>query len=344
MKLLLIGDLHFGEKGNSRKHNQQTLDLIDWCIENYRGHVDAVIQEGDYFHDRTKVQLETLEAGILGAKKLSTAFGKENVYVLAGNHDIFYLNRLDTTSLRAIEPYATLIAEPTVLEDDKTVLTPWIVDEDHWKDVCDAAEQYEYVIGHFELNGFDMGGGYVMEHGYSPKALKQYTRVISGHYHSPQQKGNVTYTGIPFPVTMSEANKEMGVWLFDTEANTLEMVQYDKVKVFTLTYEQYKSGDYELDENTTIRVEVPDDISDDDLKALESDFEESASEFKIKYEGNKAKELVEADIQVTEVENIDDSVLNSFDQVNYKSDDIDPALLKKLYGKAMTYQQQDADA
>lgn len=336
MKLLLIGDLHFGEKSNSRKHNEQTLELLEWAVAQGRD-CDAVVQMGDFFHDRSRIQLETLEYGVDGAQILMKAFGKDNAYVLAGNHDIFYLNRLDVTSLRSIEPYVTLVDAPMEI-DEKTMLTPWIVDEDHWKQVCDAPSQgYETVLGHFELNGFDMGGGYVMEKGYSPSALKAYKKVITGHYHSPQKKGNVQYIGIPFPVSMSEANTQLGVWTYDTDTHKLTQVPYNHVKVVSMDYESFQEGDFDLDENTTIRVELPDDITDEDYEALEEKLQASQADYKLKYEGNKVKEIIESDVEVVEVDNIDESVLGSFDNVKYQSEDIDPSMLKNLYQKAIDY-------
>lgn len=313
---LFIGDLHFGEKGNSPKYNQQLLTFIDWVIENYDGKVNRIIQLGDYFHNRSKIQIDTLNYGIKGAQKLSEAFGRDKVFVLAGNHDLYYETRLDTSSLAAIAPYITLIDEITDLED--LVLTPWVVNGEQWDAVVDRARKDTVLCGHFEFNGFKMNDHYVMQHGRSHKALKNYGMVFSGHYHSFQKKDNVVYTGTPLPITMNEANEPHFVFLVDPNGpKDYEKVQYDKVKVISIPYDQLPDIIETLDpENTSIRIEFPDDLEDESLIEDVRDIlnEYNFDDQKIKYRGKRAKELVESDAdQISNVENIDESVLYAID-------------------------------
>lgn len=337
-KCLVIGDLHFGEKGNSEKFNKQLLDFLRWVVENFKDKVDTVVQLGDFFHHRKKIQLDTLNYGIEGAKILGDAFGKENVFVLAGNHDLFYLNRLDVSSIAAIAPYVTVVDSLTpVGKDQNTIMCPWIATQEAWDDLISISDQYKFCLGHFELNGFFMNESYKMEHGFSPNGLKKFDKVISGHYHSPQEDKNIVYIGTPLPITMSEANEDHGVGILDTETGELEFIEYSKVKVISVPFDQLEDIIDSLDpENTTIRVEFPDDLEDETVITDVREVLESLkfSDTKVKYTGKKAQQILSSEVEdIGEIDNIDEAVL-SFIKNSTEVSGVDKELLVNLYLEA----------
>lgn len=339
-KWLVIGDLHFGEKGDSPKYNNYLLDFIDSCIKDYKGKVKGVIQLGDYFHHQTKIRLDTLNFALEGIKRISEAFGKENVYVLEGNHDLYYDDRLDVSSVRALEPYCTLIDSPTLIGDEnKLLLTPWVVSGEMYDNIVSYSRKAKAVFGHFEFNGFKMNDHYVMENGQSHRALKNFQLVVSGHYHSFQEKDNVVYVGTPLPITMNEANEEHYVMIFDDEDCSYTLEPYKDISVMAVSYEEF----IELAENptfdpkkTTIRVDFPDDLEDesaiDDVKAILEDM--GFDEYRIRYRGNKVKQLMEASTdEISNVENIDESVVKSINGM-VPIEGIDKNILVSFYNLA----------
>jgi DNA repair exonuclease SbcCD nuclease subunit len=340
-KYLLIGDLHFGAKNDSDKHNLQLLEFIDWACEKFADH-DQVVQLGDYFDHRTKIQLQTLERAVEGAKRLAGAFGKENTHVIVGNHDLFYLSRLDVTSTRAIEPYVTLIDRVTDL-DDGVIATPWVIEGEQWDMVCDLGQSNKYLLAHLELNGFKVNDAYTMEHGHSPKELRYYDKVITGHYHTPQLQKNIQYVGTPIPFTMNEANEDHGVWTLDTDTGDLEFHVYDKVKVISVPYTEIENlPDYDP-ANTSIRIEFPDDLDDETKISEVVEFfkENDFTEVKVKYQGNKAKEILESDAgEVTDVENIDEVVIRQLASTKPIAG-IDIELLQSTYRECIAISQTE---
>lgn len=335
MKFLLIGDTHYGAKGNSQKFNRQLNEFMRWCSEEFTGKVDKVVQLGDWFDNRSKVQVDTLNFAIKGAKILKSTFGKENVITLTGNHDLYYLDRLDVSSLEALSEHITVINEITPM--DNCLLVPWIISGEMWDRVVDESENYDYCFAHFELNGFKVNDAYTMEHGYSPKGLKKFDTVVSGHYHSPQVKDNIMYAGTPLPITNNEANEDHGVYILDTETGDIEFYVYDKVKVLSIPYTEIDSIKDLDPENTSVRIEFPDDIEDETLvETLLNQLKEmNFSDAKVKYRGSKAKKLIEQDIgNVSEVENIDEVVIKYLSEAT-PVDGIDNDLLKSLYLTAM---------
>lgn len=334
-KYIVIGDLHFGERGDSQKFNIQLLEMIDWVCE-FKD-VDGVIQVGDWFHHRTKIKLDTLNYGINGAMALMDRFGKENVHVLVGNHDLHHLERLDVTSLSAIKEYVNVISSITPLEGN-CLLVPWIVDGEMWDELVARSSDYDYCFGHFELNGFKVNDFYTMEHGFSPKGLKRFSQVFSGHYHSYQKKDNITYLGTPIPITQNESNESHGVFIFDTDSGDIDFHEYDKVKVVSISYKDIESIK-DLDPyNTSVRIEFPDDLEDETAitDAQEWLQENNFTDCKIKYRGSKVKALLEGvdEDSITEVENIDQVVLKYISSASTVSG-IDNSRLEKYYRKSI---------
>lgn len=335
-RVLVIADLHFGERGDSKTFNEHILEFIEWAIKTAKEHnVDKIVQLGDWFHHRNKIQVQTLTYAIEGARMLSNAFGKENVFVLAGNHDLYYLDRLDVSSVSALRPYVTIVDKPqTILPG--CFATPWVASDDVWGQVIEASATHKYLFSHLELNGFMVNDKYAMEHGRSHRELKDYECVISGHYHSLQTEDNVLYVGTPYPITMNEANEEHGVVILDTDTDEISFIEYTGIRVVSIPFDEIeKILDYDPTK-TSIRIEFPDTLEDESIieETKQLLMEKNFDEVKIKYRGEKAKRLIEADIEsVEEVDNIDAAVLSCIEK-SVEIESIDKELLKSLYTQA----------
>lgn len=334
MKILEIGDLHFGEKGNSEKFNTQVLNFLSWAVEQAHKHnVDAIVQFGDYYHTRHEINTETLTMGIHGAQLLEAS--GIDTYALLGNHDLHYLNRLDVSSLNALRRIINIIDEPTMIGDDVYVV-PWVNDEFVWQAAVNNHNEAKYLFGHFEFNGFKVNDGYEMEHGLSASELKGYTRVVSGHYHSTQTKGNVTYLGTPFPITMNEANEQHGIFILDTETDEHTFIEYPVMKVVSVPYTRINDV-LEMDpDNTSVRIEFPDDLEDETLigdctkRLMDAGF----SEIKTKYTNKKARTLLESEaVEIAHVDDIDQVVIDHL-RAAAEVNGVSNALLEELYVEA----------
>lgn len=344
-KVIISTDWHFGAKGNKPIHNEQIFDFVKWKVEeaNRQG-IQYMFQLGDFFDVRDKIDVSTMNYAVDVVQWINENFNGE-FYILEGNHDLYYKHRLDVSSLKCIEPYCNVIKENTKMEfqeDGKTVLLcPWICDAEHWDKTINESKDCDYLFGHLELTGYKMNDNYVMENGWSANYLSHLDRVLTGHYHKRQQKGNVIYIGNPFGFDFNDANDlERGFCTFDIANNELEYFDYHKVKVLSIPYNQLNDYKDQIDENTSLRIEFPDeDVADEDLeKAQEFIEERNLVTSKIKYQGNKATKMMESDVQVEEVENIDESVLKSIEQIE-EIQDIDKDMLKRQYKQAIDYEE-----
>lgn len=337
--ICLIGDLHFGEKGNSSKFNQQLLGLLDFAVsESKKRECKVCFQLGDWHHDRHKLVVETINFSLQGAEKLAAGF--DEVYTIVSNHDTYFRDRLDVNSMKFLEPYMTVIDEPTIIMDGKVIAVPWIVSGEMWDDVIKLSKSsgIDYMFAHLELNGFKVNDAYEMEHGYSHKELRHLKHVYTGHYHSPQTKDNVTFCGTPIPITMNEANEAHGIYFLDLDTGNIEFVEYHGVSVISLKYTELESILDKLDpENTYIRVEFPDDLEDEtiitDVQNLLTEL--NLSEFKIQYTPSVVKTILDgAETNVENVENIDAVVLQFLNE-SRKIAGVDNRLLAEIYNEAI---------
>lgn len=347
----MIGDLHYGEKGDSDKHNDQTNDCLRWAVsEAKKRSCTTVVQFGDWFHNRNRVNVNTMNKGIEGAKILSDGF--DHAYTIVSNHDIYHRDRLDVNSMAILRPYINVIDEPTELpeeacggESSGVIMWPWVTSGKAWDSYINVSKGYRFLFAHLELNGFLMNDHYEMEHGYSPKELRDFEHVYTGHYHSPQTKDNISYLGIPFGVSMTEANRELGIYFLETKTGEVEFVPYGKVKVISIPYEEFDQVIEDLDpENTYIRVEFPDDLADEtEITRVQKVLEEgNFKDSKIQYTETKTKQLLESDVEeVEEVENIDKVVRTNLSQSS-KVEGIDNEILIRLYNKAAEMGEDDA--
>lgn len=204
---MTLTDLHFGRQGNSPQANQDTLDFIDWFIEEAKTWgAETCIMKGDWHDNRHNLNVLTMDYSLRGMQKLNDAF--KVVHWLPGNHDLFYRDRRDVSSVAFAKhlPNIKVVNEPTTMGG--VTLLPWLVGDEvkklkHLKS--------RYVFGHLELPGFMMNAKVEMpshDKGISSddfNKLDQTEYVFSGHFHFRQTKGKVIYTGNPFPFNFADA-------------------------------------------------------------------------------------------------------------------------------------------
>jgi DNA repair exonuclease SbcCD nuclease subunit len=96
-KAAVFTDIHFGLKGNSKVHNQDCEDFIDWYIEQAHANgCETGIFCGDWHHNRNSLNLTTMDATIRSMEKLGKSF--EKFYFFDGNHDLYYKDKRDVNS------------------------------------------------------------------------------------------------------------------------------------------------------------------------------------------------------------------------------------------------------
>ena len=243
-KAAVFTDIHFGLKGNSKVHNQDCEDFIDWYIKEAKANgCETGIFCGDWHHNRNSLNLTTMDATIRSMEKLGAAF--EQFFFFDGNHDLYYKDKRDVNSTAFAKhiPGITFIDEITTIED--VTIVPWLVG-DEWKKL--RSLKSKYVFGHFELPSFYMNAMVQMpDHGeLKAEDFKHQSYVFSGHFHKRQQQGVVHYLGNAFPHNYADAwDDDRGMMILDREndkepeyINWTDCPKYRTIKLSQLIDEQ----------------------------------------------------------------------------------------------------------
>lgn len=321
-------DIHFGNKNNSKQHNQDCEDFVDWFIANSRD-CETCIFLGDWHHHRAGVNVSTLNYSVNNVKKLSENF--KRVYMIMGNHDLYYREKRELNSL----PYADLFENVTLVENiiqqDDVALVPWLVG-DEWRKI--EKIKCRYMFGHFELPYFKMNamvempdhGGLNTEHLSSPEY------VFSGHFHKRQQKGNIHYLGSPFPHNYADA--------WDDDRGMMKLEWGSKPEYFDYDGPRYRTSplsrliddaDNILNNKTYCRAVLDVNITYEEANFVKETFANQYQLRDITLIPSKKEEHAQDWRQVDdlEVENVDQIVYNSLNAVD--SEMIDKKLLVDIY-------------
>ena len=217
-KAAVFTDLHLGLKSNSRIHNQDCEDFVDWFIDQAKQNgCETGIFCGDLHHNRNSLNVTTMQHSLRILEKLGESF--DQFFYFPGNHDLYYKDKRDVHSVE----YAKHIPGITVINDlyerDDVAMVPWLV-EDEWKRA--AKMKSRYMFGHFELPHFYMNAMVQMPDNGELKAehFQHQEYVFTGHFHKRQQRGKVHYIGNAFPHNFADAwDDARGMMILDKKNN-----------------------------------------------------------------------------------------------------------------------------
>ena len=234
MKIAIINDTHFGIRNDSpifldyfsKFYNDVFFPELD-----KRG-ITEIVHLGDLFDRRKYINFNTL----MRTKNdfvLPIIQKKYKFTIIAGNHDVFYKNNNDLNSLtELLGAYQSdnfdIIIEPKnkMIGNKNILMLPWICDEnrEHVSDTIKSTKS-RLCFAHLELIGFDYYKGMVADHGDDPSDYKKFDMVLTGHYHTKSQQGNISYLGAPCEYVWTDYNDPKGFHIFDTSNYELEFIQ-----------------------------------------------------------------------------------------------------------------------
>lgn len=226
-KIFLLGDLHLGIRNNSIEWaNSQKSFLIDHFLNEIDKHefnedTDILIQEGDWFHNREHTNNRIWNDSLEIFSALSKKF-KRGVYIILGNHDVYYKDNNSIHSLKGIEKIFSnvhVFEKPEILNLNSIhnfLMLPWIEDEDKiTKEVTSYVGKADYIICHADIKNFKLNKWVKLHSGLDTKLLSNFSRVFSGHIHIHQEDGNVLYTGTPFELDRGDRGNPKGYHVID---------------------------------------------------------------------------------------------------------------------------------
>ena len=254
-------DIHFGLKSNSIQHNEDCIGFIEWFVEKAKQEgCETCFFLGDWNHHRASINIQTLQYSLKGLEILNDNFDK--VYFIAGNHDLFYRDRRDISSVE----WAKHLPNVKIIDDwfvtDDVVIAPWLVGDDAKKL---AKMKGKYLFGHFELPNFFMNAQILMpDHGdISDTHVGGFDKVFSGHFHKRQARKNIWYIGNAFPHNYADAGDDargMMILEWDQEPEFHAWPNQPKYRVYNLS-DVLENPEGLLLPRTHVRIHIDIDIS-----------------------------------------------------------------------------------
>ena len=105
-------------------------------------------------------------------------------------------------------------------------LLPWVNKENYDESVeFIKTAAAPILIGHLELNGYQVLRGVKHNGGMNPDILERYEKVLSGHFHCRQEKDNVYYMGTQYQITFADLEETKGFHVLDTETRDIEFIE-----------------------------------------------------------------------------------------------------------------------
>jgi hypothetical protein len=313
-KAACFTDIHFGMKNNARQHNIDCENFVTWFIDEAKKRgSETCIFLGDWHHQRSSVNVSTLNYSVSNLKRLGEAFEKVS--------SVIFANEIPNVH----------VVDDWIVEDDVAIV-PWLVG-DEWKKVQKI--KCKYMFGHFELPHFKMNAMVEMPDIGTIRSdhFKNAGHVFTGHFHKRQHSGNISYIGNPFPHNFAD------VWDDDRGAMFLEWDKQPEYKIWP-DAPKYRSIDLSklledpetvLEPNSYIRVKVDLNISYEEANFIKENFAQNYQIRDLALIPQKKEEHTQ-DVQGEVVfESVDQIVTNQLAKI--ESDSFENAILVELYNR-----------
>jgi len=232
MKIAIIGDTHFGARGDSPLFLNHFLKFFEEQFFPYlKEHgITKVLHLGDLFDRRKFINFNTLHHT---KKRFIDWFDANGVelHCILGNHDVFYknTNRLNSPKEVLAECHQSFHLYEDVQEvcfNGATILmVPWINEENKQQFMQKIQDTKATILaGHLELSGYEVMPGVKFAEGMDDKFLEKFDLVLSGHFHKKSSKGNVHYLGTQYQMTSIDTHEIKGFHVLDTETRELQFI------------------------------------------------------------------------------------------------------------------------
>lgn len=223
MKVGLFTDLHLGIKQDSAEWHAIALEWADWFVSELKERdINTVFFLGDFFHNRSTVSVITLYTAFQFIQKLADF----DCHFIFGNHDLYYQNNPEVSGVALFDGFKNIhiYNKPEVVElgGKKLVFSGWGYDP--------LKYEGDVLLTHAEIDVFKFNDGIICNSGLKPSSLlKNYKKIISGHFHARQIKnykaGSIEYIGNPFQTDFSDTEIDKVFAILDLDDLSMDYVQ-----------------------------------------------------------------------------------------------------------------------
>ena len=240
-KIFILGDLHFGVRNNALAWRDDQVNFIHEFIKDLPKHgfnpdTDMLFMLGDIFHSRESVNVMIRDYVMNVFAKLNEKF-KNGIYIILGNHDVYYNDRNDINSLNrvgAIFKNVHVVWQPTIMKINEKfnfLMLPWITDPIKASDmILKCSDTCDYMCAHLDINEFLYGSGVPIKNGVGLDAFRKYKRVYSGHIHLRQENDNILYVGTPYHLDRNDIGNDKGYYILNLNDDGIDEIFVENKK------------------------------------------------------------------------------------------------------------------
>lgn len=251
MKIAILNDTHCGARNSSdifMDYQGRFYDEVFFPYLEEHG-IKQIIHLGDYYEHRKFVNFKALNHN----RKVfldQLRYRGIHMNIIPGNHDVYYKNTNELCSIKELQGYytdcVTVHMDPCVLSlgGMDIGLVPWINATNYGRTLEFLKKCKASVIGgHFELEGFEMMKGVINTHGMGTESLNRFEMVLSGHFHTKSQQGNIHYLGSQMEFNWADCDDPKFFHVLDTETREITAVR-NPITLFTKVYYDDTKMDY----------------------------------------------------------------------------------------------------
>ena len=244
-RIWIIGDVHFGVKNNSdlflKIQKEYFYNVFFDLLKNSgaKRETDIIVFLGDIYDNRHSIQLLIMNESYKILNKLSDEF---DVYIIAGNHDLFSNNNNEISSLLPLEN----IKNVKIFKDKigllnftdvnkKFLLKPWHnfkESEDLFlNEICNLLD-IDFVSTH--TNFTDKSDFFLKDiRSLDHKIIKRPKYIFNGHIHRGSFFDNVINCGSLFSFDFGDINSKKFFVTLDLKTNEIKKINNDYSPEFT---------------------------------------------------------------------------------------------------------------
>lgn len=251
-----ISDIHFGVRGNSLEwldnHIKYFDDFFIPLLKEHKKDKDILFILGDIFDNRQTINVLIQNKAIEIIEKISKII---DIYMIVGNHDLYYKNQTDVNSLKCFVPYVKKIYEtPEFIKVNgkKIFIMPWVGNFKEESDLLKTAEKKgaDYVFCHSEFYNQPVSRFRSSEEGVTDYEDTKIKKIVSGHIHGRFFTEKLIYLGCPLPLTRIDMDVK-GIYCLDLETDDFLFFENDvSPKFIQISYSELLEMDaQEIEEN-----------------------------------------------------------------------------------------------
>lgn len=229
MKALLISDLHIQLSKMQMENGKVFIPILEIVLKIIdEKKPDYLINLGDTFHSKDNVSATLL---YLYKDFLLRVPKSCKIVQIVGNHDFSIVNENEIFhAMKTINNIDNLtIVDDIYKLNDRIGFMGYCRKKDLFVDRIERLGKIEFLFGHFDINGFNLGDNYIEQNAvFDMDDFKNIKYIFSGHYHEPQEKvknnSQYVYVGSAETTTFGETDQEKRFLWLDLENGEFESI------------------------------------------------------------------------------------------------------------------------